>query len=168
MKTTTQRLVVVDMTKRYLLYICVFSLSVSHAFAQERWDPRQREILSAIETLSAATRPGGGGADAYGAVLAEEFARWTMGSDVINEKTAWVAGIAEWYEQGWRVVGRQSDVLQITVLDAIAFSRRIVAESLEGPGGERSESLTALTEVWVRRDGAWLLWRVDLTPVDGS
>jgi ketosteroid isomerase-like protein len=130
------------------------------------WSPRQRAILDAIATLSASTAPGGGGADAYATMLTEDFSRWTIGSDVLNGKEDWVDGIRAWYDDGWRVVDRQAEVLEITVEGDTAFSRRIVSETYAAPDGETSPpTKAALAEVW-RRDGeGWRLQRVTVHPI---
>lgn len=125
------------------------------------WTAGQREILDAIAGLSAATAPGGGGADEYAAMLTDDFSRWTIGSDTIVGKQEWIDGIRGWFDDGWRVSDRQSDVLEITVEGSTAFSRRIVSETYRGPDGEVSPpARAALAEVW-RRDGeGWRLQRV--------
>ena len=118
--------------------------------------------------LSAATAPDGAGASEYGAVLAADFTRWTVGSSDISDKTSWVQGIQEWFEDGWRVSDRQTQHVEIVVRDDLAFTRRIVEETYLGPDGERSVSGAALAEVWVRGDHGWLLLRVDVHPLDST
>ncbi|MEJ2548517.1 MAG: DUF4440 domain-containing protein [Gemmatimonadota bacterium] len=134
--------------------------------APGEWSPGQREILDAIARLSAATAPGGGGADDYAARLTDDFSRWTIGSDSVIGKQAWVDGIRGWFDDGWRVSDRQSEVLEITVEGSTAFSRRIVSETYVGPDGDSSPpARAALAEVW-RRDGeGWRLQRVTVHPI---
>jgi ketosteroid isomerase-like protein len=134
--------------------------------APGEWSPGQREILDAIARLSAATAPGGGGADDYAARLTDDFSRWTIGSDSVIGKQAWVDGIRGWFDDGWRVSDRQSEVLEITVEGSTAFCRRIVSETYVGPDGEISPpARAALAEVW-RRDGeGWRLQRVTVHPI---
>ena len=161
--------------KRYLNRT-VFSLGLvvmalwpsSHATAQESWTPEQQQVLAAMGRLSAATAPDGGGASEYGAVLAADFTRWTVGSSDISDKTSWVQGIQEWFEDGWRVSDRQTQHVEIVVRNDLAFTRRIVEETYLGPDGERSVSGAALAEVWVRGDHGWLLLRVDVHPMEGG
>jgi ketosteroid isomerase-like protein len=131
------------------------------------WSAEQRQILDAIARLSAATAPGGGGADDYAAMLTEDFSRWTIGSDVLNGKQEWVDGVREWFDDGWRVSDRQAEVLEITVEGGTAFSRRIVSEVYAGPDGETAPpARAALDEVW-RRDGdGWRLQRVTVQPLE--
>ena len=131
------------------------------------WSPGQQEILAAIARLSAATAPGGGGADDYATMLTEDFSRWTIGSDVLSGKQDWVEGIRTWFDDGWRVSGREAEVLEITVEGPTAFSRRIVTETYTGPDGETSPAArAALAEVW-RRDGeGWRLQRVTVHPLE--
>ena len=130
------------------------------------WSPQQQEILDAVAKLSASTEPGGGGADAYATMLTEDFTRWTIGSDMLNGKEDWVDGIRAWYDDGWRVSDRQTEVLEITVEGGTAFSRRIVSETYTAPDGETSPpAKAALAEVW-RRDGeGWRLQRVTVHPI---
>lgn len=138
----------------------------SEVGAQQTWSPAQREVLAAIERLSASTAPGGAGAEAYGAVLAEDFSRWTVGSEIMNGKDEWVGGVREWFDDGWRVSDRETRHLEIRVRGAHAFTRRIVEETYRGPDGERSTSTAALAEVWVREEGEWRLLMVNVHPVD--
>ena len=130
------------------------------------WSPGQRQILDAIARLSAATAPGGGGADDYAAMLTEDFSRWTIGSDVLSGKQEWVDGIRGWFDDGWRVSDRQAEVLEITIEGGTAYSRRIVTETYTGPDGETPPARAALAEVW-RRDGVgWRLQRVTVHPLE--
>jgi len=148
----------------------VFSLLLAwpgmEAFAQASWTPDQQGVLAAIERLSAATAPGGSGADAYSAVLSDEFSRWTTGSSTVSGKQEWVDGIGEWFEDGWRVTDRDQSVLEISVFGEFAFTRRIVEEMYLGPGGETSVSRAALAETWNRVDGVWLLYRANVDVLD--
>lgn len=137
-------------------------------YGQDAWSPEQKEIVDAISRLSESTAPGGGGADAYGNLLAEDFSRWTIGSDVTNEKEKWVEGIAEWFTNGWRVSDRKQQHLEILVLDGLAHTRRIVTETYSGPDGDTSTSKAALSEIWINREGNWLLYRVNVHPMDNK
>ncbi len=134
--------------------------------ADEAGSPERQEILDAIAQLSAATAADGGGADAYGAMLTSGFSRWTIGSDAVEGRETWLAGIRDWFEQGWRVVDRQGRVIDLLVEDDRAFARRIVTETYAAPDGDRSPPATAaLDEAWRRIDGQWLLHRVTVHPV---
>ncbi len=124
------------------------------------------QVLEAMEQLSAATAPGGAGADAYGAVLAEEFSRWTIGSNETSGKADWVEGVREWFDDGWRVSDRKTQILEIRMRDETAYIRRIVTESYTGPENEQSVSTAALAEVWVRGNEGWLLLFVNVHPMD--
>jgi hypothetical protein len=72
-----------------------------------------------------------------------------------------VAGVRGWFDDGWRVVERVQEIVEITVVGEYAFCRRIVEESYLGPDGENSVSKAALAETWIRGEGAWLLLRVN-------
>ena len=146
--------------------LCLIILSPQSAAAsEESWTKEQRQVLAAIQRLSASTAPGGAGPDAYAAVLADDFSRWTVGSDVINDKQTWVEGVREWFDDGWRVSDRKTRNLEIQVSDDQAFIRRIVTETYLGPDKETSSSSAALAEVWVRRADDWLLLRADVHPM---
>lgn len=146
--------------------VALISADRIRASAQGSWTQEQREVIAAIDRLSAATAVGGGGADAYAAVLSDEFTRWTVGSTVVNEKRDWVAGLREWLDDGWRVADRQTEILEILVRGDYVFTRRIVEETYVGPENERTGSQAALAEVWVRGNGDWLLFRVNVHPLD--
>jgi hypothetical protein len=130
------------------------------------WSSQQQLIIDALERLGAATRPDGGGPDAYAEVLAPEYTRWTMGEGPINDRDQWIAGVRGWWENGWRVVDSNAEYLEVTVHGDFATTRRIVEETYHGPSGEESHSRTALAETWVRRDGTWLLLRVNAHPLE--
>lgn len=146
--------------------LCLLLWPCPQASAQDSWTEEQRGVLAAIERLSAATAPGGSGADAYTAVLSDEFSRWTTGSSTVSGKQEWVDGIGEWFEDGWRVTDRDQSVLEISVIGEFAFTRRIVEETYLGPGGETSVSRAALAETWNRVDGVWLLYRANVDVLD--
>lgn len=134
--------------------------------AASTWEAGQLQVLEAISRLSATTAPGGAGPDAYGAILDDEFGRWTIGSEVINGKQAWVQGLREWFDDGWRVSDRKVQNLEILVRGDFAYTRRIVEETYLGPAGEQSVSAAALAEVWVRREKGWLLQLVTVHVLD--
>ena len=138
----------------------------SQASAEESWTTEQQQVLASIESLSATTAPDGSGADAYGAILANDFNRWTIGSNVINDKQSWVDGVRGWFDEGWRVSHREQSILEILVKDEFAFTRRIVEETYLGPDGESSVSKAALAETWVLGDGGWLLYLVSVAVLD--
>jgi ketosteroid isomerase-like protein len=143
-----------------LLFACV------QVTAQESWTKEQKEILTSIERLSGSTASGGTGADGYAAVLAEDYSRWTIGSNLLNTKKAWVEGVREWFDGGWRISDRKQEVLDISVRGDYAFTRRIVEESFLGPDGETTNSKAGLAEIWVRGETGWLLLRVDVDVLD--
>ena len=145
---------------------CLILLAQPAALSsEESWTEEQRQVLAAIERLSASTAPGGAGPDAYAAVLADDFSRWTVGSELINGKQTWVEGLREWFDDGWRVSDRKVRNIEIRVEKDLAFVRRIVTETYLGPEQETSVSSAALAEVWVRREKGWLLYRADVHPM---
>ena len=145
-----------------MLGMCA-SLRAEEAVA---WDDAQLGVLAAMEQLSATTAPDGSGADGYSNMLADDFARWTIGSALINHKEAWVEGVRGWFDDGWRVQDRQSRNLEIIVRGDYAFTRRIVDETYVGPDGENSGSSAALAEVWIRENGDWVLLFVNVHPLE--
>ena len=132
------------------------------ASAQDSWTEEQQGVLTAMERLSAATAPGGSGAESYSSVLSDHFSRWTTGSTTINSKQVWVEGVKEWFDDGWRVTDRDQTVLDILVSGEFAFTRRIVEETYLGPDGDTTVSRAGLAETWIRVDGTWLLFRVNV------
>jgi len=138
----------------------------SQASAQGMWTEEQQGVLASMEQLSAATAPGGSGAESYGSVLSEGFSRWTTGSSAITRKQAWVESLREWFDDGWRVTDRNQTVMDISVIEEFAFTRRIVEETYLGPDGETSVSQAGLAETWIRVDGRWLLFRANVDVLD--
>ena len=152
----------------YLLAISLLSISYAEAQSQNSWSPEQSRVLASIHRLSASTAPDGAGADEYGEVLAEDFSRWTTGSEVINHKSEWIEGVRSWFNDGWRVIGRNETILEITIRGGEAFTRRIVEETYLGPDEEQTISKAALAETWVRSESGWLLLRVNADVLDSQ
>ena len=120
-------------------------------------------ILGAMNRLSEATAPDGSGVEAYAEVLATDFSRWTVGSSKMSNKSEWLDGVREWYDDGWRVSDRQQEIQEIRITGDMAFTRRTVKETYLGPNGDQSTSKAGLAETWVRNDSHWLLWRVNVS-----
>lgn len=135
-------------------------------WVQQTWTPEQRQVIEAIERLSAATTPAGSGAGVYADVLADDFSRWTVGSTVLDDKHSWVEGLRQWWDEGWRVADRATRFLEIIVRGDYAFVRRIVTETYLSPGGERSASTAALAEIWVWERATWRLLHVNVHPLE--
>ena len=153
------------MKNKLLFTILLFSTSLV-SMAQDAWNGAQKEVLSAMHGLSETTAPNGKGAEAYGTFLTEDFSRWTIGSKDITNKENWVAGVVDWFKEGWRVTERQQQALEILIHNDWAHTRRIVTETYLGPDGDTSVSKAALAEIWVKRDGRWLLFRVNVHPME--
>ena len=131
--------------------------------------PQQKvpaELQEAMEDLSAATAPGGGGPEAYARILTEDFTRWTLGSERMDDRDSWVEGVRAWYGDGWRVADRKTRRVDLELQDDLAFVRRIVTETYSGPEGEESSATAALAEIWERTGNGWRLKRVDAHAVD--
>ena len=120
------------------------------------------EILKRMEELSKSTAPGGGGGEAYGKVLHDDFSRWTMGSKNIVSKSEIIESINGWFKDGWRVTDRNTENWNFTESGNYAFIRRKVTEKYLGPDDETSTSTSGLTEVWIKENNKWFLLRVDL------
>ena len=71
--------------KHFSIAVFVFSC-VSFSNGQDTFTAQQQEIVDVIQQLSKTTAPEGKGADAYGRLLTEDFSRWTIGSDKLNNK----------------------------------------------------------------------------------
>ena len=126
----------------------------------------KKAILETMMKFSATTAPNGAGADAYGTFLAEDFSRWTLGSDNVSKKKDLIESVRDWFDDGWPVSDRHMESVHIDLRDDLAFVRRIVSETYTGPDGESSASRAALAEIWVKKEQSWLLLRVDLTPLN--
>ena len=126
------------------------------------------DLAAAMRALSAATEPGGEGSSAYAQRLARDFSRWTLGAQAANDRQAWVRGVADWFDAGWRVSERRSQLIDVDLEGEFAFVRRIVDETYRGPANEVSASRAALAETWVRQDGSWKLLRVDALPLEAQ
>ena len=145
----------------------LFSL-VFVGYGQDALTAKQKEIVETIEGFSKTTAPGGNGADAYGSFLADDFSRWTIGSAITNDKIKWVEGIREWFDDGWRVSDRKQQILEILIMNDFAHTRRIVTETYLGPNGDSTSSTAALVEIWIYIKGNWLLYRVNVRPMDSK
>lgn len=150
---------------RILLALALVLTIAGDAMA-ENWSAEQQAIIDAIGRLGAATRPDGGGPDAYAAVLAPGYTRWTLGRDSVEDRERFIESMRGWWTEGWRVVSSKADYIEIAIHGDFATVRRIVTESYRGPQGEETASRTALSEVWVRSGDGWLALRVDTRTLD--
>jgi hypothetical protein len=150
------------------VFMLMLLLPCSLAFAQDSWTTEQLEVLASMELLSATTAPNGTGVDGYAAVLAEGFSRWTTGSSTVNSKQVWVDGVRSWFDDGWRVVGRAQEIVEILVIGEYAFTRRVVEETYLSPSGENSVAKAGLAETWIRGEGIWLLLWVNADVLSGQ
>lgn len=133
--------------------------------AQSTWTPEEEQVMAAINRLSASTAPDGGGADDYAKMLDDSFTRWTVGSVLVNDKSEWIEGMRDWFDDGWRVTERQTDYLDIHIADNFAFTRRNVSETYLGPDGDTSTSKAAVAEVWKKSGPGWLLLLANVHPI---
>ena len=153
---------------RFLVMLLLFTYTdwASSVYAQDSWSDDQRSVMESISEFSDTTAPGGDGADVYGEFLTSDFSRWTIGTTQISTKSAWVEGVRDWFDDGWRVTGREPQVLEITVEGPTAYARRIATENYTGPDGKSSPpAKAALAEVWSHDGEGWRLQRVTVHPV---
>ena len=151
---------------KYQIFLALSFVLLSPLSAQE-WNDGQRSIVRQIEALSATTVPSGEGPVGYAELLSPDFTRWTLGSDHISRKQDWIRGIEDWWDDGWRVIERDGETNEITILGELAFVRRTAYERFQSPAGEAGEMAgAALAEVWRIEAGEWRLWRVDITLID--
>lgn len=100
-------------------------------------------------------------------MLDPEYSRWRLGQQQATGRDSWVAGIADWFKDGWRVAERTDTTLAIEIAGEFAFARRIVTETFASPDGTRGEPATAaLAETWKRHEGSWRLFRVEIVVLD--
>ena len=145
--------------------LLLFGFFISNSLFSQTWSDHQQDVISSIKRLSASTAPNGGGADAYGEMLTDDFTRWTVGSSIINNKTDWVEDMREWFDAGWRVTDREVEFVEIAVNNGAAFTRRNVTETYLGPDGETSTSKAAVAETWLKINGTWMLFRANVHPI---
>lgn len=125
-------------------------------------------MIRPLKSLSEKTAPNGKGADAYRNHLSDGFIRWTIGSPKTNGKKNWIEGEKEWFYDGWRVSNRDQENLEILIMGNYAHVRRIMVETYLGPKGETSKSKAALVEIWIKANDQWLLYRVNVLPMDNK
>ncbi len=127
--------------------------------------PSDNELIrSQMQALSESMHKDGGGQQAYAAILSPDFSRWTVGSDLINNRTNWLQGISDWFKSGWRVSHSENDVLELLVKDNQARVRRVVTETFVGPAGEQEIYQTSVVELWVKQQKQWLLQQANVAP----
>ncbi len=144
----------------FLLFIIPLA---TYSWGQEKTAKDYEGVIKAMEGLSAATASKGGGVEAYGAILAEDFTRWTIGEEKLYTKEDWLKGLKSWFDHSMRVVNRKMDYIEMDLQGDFAFTRRIVTEIHADELDKRSTYKSALSEVWVKRKGTWLLLRADVT-----
>ena len=154
------------MKKALLVAVLTLFSVLLHASDEITWNEEQRQVIEAMNRLSETTAVDGTGADGYALLLANDFSRWTVGSKLVNDKKSWVEGIREWFDDGWRVQDRRSQIIDVVVENDLAFTRRMVDEKYMGPQEQESFSSAALAEVWVRSNSQWLLRMVNVHPSD--
>ncbi|MEB8327981.1 hypothetical protein OO009_01330 [Flavobacteriaceae bacterium KMM 6897] len=137
-------------------------------YGQDTLNSQQLKIIKTMNLLSETTAPDGKGADSYGSYLSNDFSRWTIGSSITNNKKKWVEGVREWFDDGWRVSERKQQNLEIQIMGNYAHTRRIVAETYLGPKGEIATSKAALAEIWIKENDKWLLYRVNVHPMEND
>ena len=146
----------------------IFSVISGVCYGQDNWNSEQKQVIETMNLLSETTAPKGKGADAYSSYLSDNFSRWTIGSSITNNKKKWVEGIREWFNDGWRVSERKQQNLEILIMDNYAHTRRIVTETYIGPKGDISKSKAALAEIWIKENEKWLLYRVNVHPMQND
>ncbi len=153
------------MSTRIKLMTVLFLFLSNLVYGQDKWTNSQQEVIETMNKLSETTSIEGNGADEYGSYLSDEFSRWTIGSAITNNKTKWVEGVREWFDEGWHVSERTQQILEILIVNDFAHTRRIVTETYLGPKKETSISTAALAELWIKKDNKWLLYRVNVHPI---
>ena len=150
------------MKLKHILLLLIIPIA-TFSWGQEKTAKDYDGVIKAMEGLSAATAPGGGGVEAYGAILAEDFTRWTIGEEKLYTKEEWLKGLKSWFDHSMSVVDRKMEYMEMDLQGDVAFTRRIVTETQADEFDKESSYKSALSEVWVKRKGAWLLLRADVT-----
>lgn len=146
-------------------YIWLLGLLAGSATAEPEWNEQQQQIVVAMQQLADASDYKSVNTEAYANMLCDDFSRWTIGSQAINDKAGWVEGVSTWISRGWSVAARTAEILDIEVNGEFAFSRRIVTEAYIGPNQQSAMSTSALAETWHKDSSGWKLHRLAVHPL---
>lgn len=145
-------------------FVFLLTVLLSSALMASELKSDEQQIMARLSELSASMKKNGQGAKAYAQVLDDNYSRWTMGSQKINDKAAWLEGIEDWFESGWRVEKSDNKILSLAFAHNRAFVRRIATEYYLGPKGEKEAYRTGIAEVWLKRGNNWYLQQVQVAP----
>jgi hypothetical protein len=148
------------------IYILVMMMSIiwSTPATESAVITEKEQLKSRMYQLSNTMKKGGSGGQGYAELLMPNFTRWTVGSEIINNKSKWVKGINDWFDSGWRVSESHNDILEIRIFTNLAFTRRIVTETYLGPNNEKNIYRTGVVETWLKEQGNWFLLNASVTP----
>ena len=153
---------------KFTFVTLLFSCLTIITYGQDEWNSQQIKVIETMNLLSGTTAPDGKGADSYASYLSNDFSRWTIGSSITNNKKKWVEGVREWFDDGWHVSDRKQQNLEIQIMGNYAHTRRIVTETYAAPKGDISISKAALAEIWIKENDKWLLYRVNVHPMEND
>jgi len=140
-------------------------LFAAPALADHHGHETQNAALDAsMAALSLSTSTAGDGPEAYRAILHPDFNRWTMGSNLVNDRDMWINSMHGWWDDGWRVESSDITIHDIRWANGFAFVRRSADEVYRGPDGDHSTASATLAEVWRETDDGWRLWQVNVQP----
>jgi len=149
---------------KILLSTLFFLISSSAQASNQEFRSEEQAIVSQMTALSASMKKNGSGGNGYALILAPEYARWTIGSETINDRETWLQGIHDWFNGGWRIADSKNNILEITVHGEFAFVRRIATETYAGPNGEDQIFQSGVVEVWTKKNDQWLLLQASISP----
>lgn len=148
-----------------IICFAIMLLTITTAQANnQNFDSEQKAIISQMKALSSSMYKGGKGGNAYAAILAPDYTRWTSGSDLINDRANWLKGINDWFDSGWRIADSQNNILEIKIQGNLAFVRRVATETYSGPKGESQVFQSGVVEVWTKKNNTWLLLQASISP----
>ena len=114
------------------------------------------ELRQSVDELSASTLVGGEGWKVYDRLLHPEYSRWAMG-EVFERRTKFVRSLEEWWNYGMRVTKRDVDMVAVDMIGDLAIIRYKTTETFIGPDGPVDGFSGFVSNVWIRKEGNWLL-----------
>ena len=147
----------------YILFMTLLFTSSIQAVTDISKDV-EKQIKSRMLELSKTMTKGGSGGKGYAQILMPNYTRWTVGSEIINNKSNWLKGINDWFDSGWRVSESKNVILEIRIIKDLVFTRRIVTETYVGPKNEKNIYKTGVIETWIKQNDNWFLLNASVTP----
>ncbi len=120
------------------------------------------ELRRSVDELSASTLVGGEGWKTYDRLLHPEYSRWAVG-EVFERRTKFVRSLEEWWNYGMRGTKRDVDMVAVDMIGDLAIIRYKTTETFIGPDGPVDGFSGFVTNVWIKKDGNWLLITAEIS-----